>query len=254
MTMTASTPPVLAASDKPSTSVSSSKNEFVRKRRLDQEDGQHAEKLVHPRTSSSSVSFLPCHLTMLKSLYGEESPPNQDGLVSEEVWEMIQRYLDQSCEIQTVKKEAAKFKDIHDEAIVHLNTIVQKQQAEQPRTHTRVVFSMTTQQTPLNRHVFSPPYEQVLQSQGKSSMNLIAKLIGGKASVAQIKAKSMAQPYLQVLEAVNGRIEKLKRILDKARTADAATMSTPKSNVEVEIKIRLWQMLAIDLYNSVKED
>lgn len=225
---------------------------------MDQEDGKQAERFFHPRNLSSSVSFLPCHLMMLKSLYGEASPPNQDGMVSEEVWEIIQRYLDQSCEMQTAKKEAAKFKDIHDEAIVHLNTIVQKQQTEQPRTNTRVVFSMTKQQTPLKRNAFSPPYEQVLQSQGKSSMNLIAKLISGKASMAQVKSKSMAQPYLQLLEAVNGRIEKLKRILDmhmeKARSAIAATMSTPNSNIEVEIKVRLWRMLAFDLYNSVKED
>jgi hypothetical protein len=48
--------------------------------------------------------------------------------------------------------------------------------------------------------------------------------------------------------------ETLDMHMEKARSAIAATMSTPNSNIEVEIKMRLWRMLAFDLYNSVKED
>ena len=96
-------------------------------------------------------------------------------------------------------------------------------------------------------------------------MNLIARLIGGIAAASQNKSKSMAQPYLQVLEAVNGRLVKLKTILKNeigtSGTADdiesvhvALTKARATISAEIEIKIRLWQMLAIDLYNLVKEN
>ena len=158
---------------------------------------------------------------------------------------MIEKYMEHSCVLQAAKKAAANLMGIHQESIDFLSTVVQKQQAEQPRTHTRALFSITTQQNPLKCNVFSPPYEQVLQSQGKSSMNVVARLLAGKTAVAQIASTRLAQPYLQLLEAVNGRLDKLKTIfeVEKAKQNDV---------VEIEIKIRLWHMIATDLFTVLK--
>lgn len=253
--------PIVAAPDGfQSISFSQLAEEKSKKRRLGHEDVTKASVLRSAFFAPVLRSqFLPCHLKMLKSLYSAENPSIQDGMVSEGVWDLIERYLDQSCSMQTAKKRAVLAKDIHDESLLYLSTMLQKKQTNQHRVQPRDMFS------PLQLNVFSPPYEQTLQSHGRSSMNLIARLIGGIAAASQNKSESMAQPYLQVLEAVNGRLVKLKTILKAeigtSGTADdiesvrvALTKARATTSAEIEIKIRLWQMLAIDLYNLVKEN
>ena len=217
--------------------VISSKVESCKKRRWNSKD---ATKFTNGPQKTRRASFLPCHFKMLKALYSEENFSNQDGLVSEEVWEMIKKYMKHSCVLHTAKKAAANLLGIHQESISFLSTVAQKQQTEQPRVPTRALFSITTQQTPLKCNVFTPPYEQMLQSQGRSSMNVVARLLAGKTAVAQTASTKLAQPYLQLLEAVNGRLEKLKTILEVEKT-------NQNDVVEIEIKIRLWHMIATDM-------
>lgn len=71
-------------------------------------------------------------------------------------------------------------------------------------------------------------------------MNVVARLLAGKTAVAQTASTKLAQPYLQLLEAVNGRLEKLKTILEVEKT-------NQNDVVEIEIKIRLWHMIATDM-------
>ena len=77
-------------------------------------------------TVYESSSFLPCHLKILRALYttAKDNATKTTGIsdyvtdeaVSEEVWGMVERFLEQQHELRRIKHQANHWRTIADES------------------------------------------------------------------------------------------------------------------------------------------
>ena len=211
-------------------------------------------------TTCSSTLFLSCHLKMLRALY------NNDGDdVSEEVWGMIQRFLEQRHELRQMKIQANKWRSIVDES--HAYGIQQQQQQQQqsiiasPR-----MMMMYPPTSPLEKRLFSSPYVPTTtttptNNNSKVTNNnafslVVSKLLDRRARVSENKARKVVHPFHELYTAVCNRSERLDSLLlepePKEDNVQGDNDDKRSSVFEVDAKNRLWKNLANDLYNVIQ--
>jgi hypothetical protein len=243
-------------------------------------------------------TFLPCHLKILKSLYTEENnnSNNQisndwtDGIVSDEVWEMIQKFLDQRHNLLRIKFQAIQYRSIANES----KDYVQRKQQQLHQHHHHYSMKRNSKYipkspipshripiSPLEKRLFVSPISNVItksSSQQTSimssnrktnpspklpfscSLHMASRLLDHTARVAENTACTSVQPFQELYVAVSNRAQRLDSLLatsnDKRGETDDDMMSEWSRNklLELEVKLRLWRKLANDLFSILKEN
>mmetsp|Transcript_20421 Transcript_20421/g.33825 ORF Transcript_20421/g.33825 Transcript_20421/m.33825 type:complete len:264 (-) Transcript_20421:307-1098(-) len=240
----------------------------------DDESSQRRDtKNRHQATRCSS--FLPCHLKMLRALYVDSIKSElTDGAVSDQVWDMIQFFLDGRHELRRIKNEAQRWRIIVDESKDYVEKQRPAPSSSKNCGSTSKSPMMWQPTSPLEKRLFAPsPYQAIHagaasigRSSGptsSSSLALVSKILERRACVAENNARNVVHPFHELYTAVCKRAERLDSLLESSTPdpTDGSTQASPdkddndekRSNeMEVDAKNRLWKMIANDLYNVIQ--
>jgi hypothetical protein len=203
-----------------------------------------------PNTLFESTTFLPCHLKVLRALYITTRTPAadlhedstlSDEAVSEEVWEMIERFLVQRHELRRMKRQATQWRAIADESKDHAQREQEQRQLHQPEQHhhqqqfpsiskSPIQYQPTT---PIEKRLFRSPFVRSPPTAPQTAavpaanitasctavskalptttcaLSLTSKLLDRRARVAENTARQVVRPYQELYIAVCHRSERL---------------------------------------------
>jgi hypothetical protein len=211
-------------------------------------------------------TFLRYHLKMLRSLYTDvdDSTYFNDGAVSEEVWDMIQRFLEQRYELLQIKNQADQWRSV----VIESNDYCrQNQTLQQPSSTTSRTPTKYQHTSPIKKRILSSPFGPetpiaTTSISGKNTSNnaflLVSKLLDRRARVAENKARKMVHPFHELYTAVCNRSKRLDSLVESANEANKYDNSQGDNDnqqsilYEIDAKNRLWKKLANDLYNVIQ--
>lgn len=206
---------------------------------------------------------------MLRSLYDADTDDStylNDGAVSEEVWDMIQRFLEQRYELRQVKNQADQWRSVVIEANDYnqQNQTMQQPSSSSNTSKTPIKYQPTS---PIERRMLASPYgletpTATTSTSGKNTSNnaflLVSKLLDRRARVVEKKARTMVHPFHELYTAVRNRSNRLDYLVETANEANTHDDSqgdydNQRSTLyEIDAKNRLWKKLANDLYNVIQ--
>lgn len=222
-------------------------------------DALTREVTKRPRVSlPSKQHFLQCHLRVLQCLYAAPPDNNEggedftDGRVSKEVWEMIQKFIDERDGLEGKQRKAENDQRIYEEAL----TFIADYPAKDPEARLPVAVSRALA-SPIPR---SPAFKGEHESEPVDSLQFVARLLKKKSKTAKKVSMRVVEPYLALAAAVRERIEKLRMVIDTFKRSRAEeerrrleTMAPVRLStgtiVELRTKERLWGILSENLEN-----
>ncbi len=187
-----------------------------------------------------STRFIMCHLKMLRSFHRQTNVSSADLQVTDDVWNQIQQYIHHRNVLVTKNEEARKLQGILHESksvsqkppltapLKRMNTSLKSQsklsfsfitQSQQMQIHSLTLNSPSASSirevnpSPARRFVQIRPSLSSNKNKTKmrtfNSMNLVTALLRRKYSTAVDEAKKEQEPFLPLLEKVQGLVKSL---------------------------------------------
>ncbi|KAI2513473.1 hypothetical protein MHU86_947 [Fragilaria crotonensis] len=217
-------------------------------------------------TLFESTTFLACHLKVLRALYITTKTTAADLLddstlsdetVSEEVWEMIERFLGQQHELRRMKRQANEWRAIADELKDDAQKErEQKQEHQLEQSHHQQQLPSVSKSpiqyqptSPIEKRLFTSPY---VRSPGTApptaatantttsgdaasktiptatcALTVTSNLLDRRARVAEKTARQVVRPYQELYIAVCHRSKRL----DSFMASQSSSLSGPGSIV-----------------------
>lgn len=248
-------------------------------------DGKLKLKLI---TLYESNTFLACHLKVLRALYTTanksaagscEDSCLRDEAVSEEVWEMIERFLGQQHELRRIKRQAHQWRTIADESSEHVKKQMEQKEQDQQLEHQQLPNTAKSpiqypQASPIEKRLFSSPYgppvppcapttamtasttypASTTSTTRTCASTLASKLLDRRARVAENMARQVVHPYQELYVAVCHRSERLDSLAHQSQSSSTEVSVTSNDAVNDQGKDCNDEKRKQDCGRSVKDD
>lgn len=216
-------------------------------------------------------NFFLCHLKMLRSLYQEDEEDEtrpMDEVVSEEVWSMVQQFLDQRHKLQRTKAAAERWRGIVNEANNYFteNTIQKKKKKaiEDNDSSIAAMQGKNNWQTPppsKRRKLTSPMSAKNYDRENENhntfgNFRLVTKMLERRACIAEQYIQKDGNPFADLYTAASDRCEILTSLIQSSQNLDNTQLEKHDTEtfdanrsyaITLDAKKKLWDMLVKDL-------
>jgi len=199
---------------------------------------------------------------MLQCLYQDENGDEvfTDGKVSNDVWEMVKKFIDERQRLETMLTEAENEQCIYEKALEFNAGNLYAGPKSSPPLLSQGISSPSA---PIPR---SPAIKTEEGAELFDSSSFLSSILKRKSRVARASSQRAVTPYHALAAAVSKRTEMLRIVIekykraraeaDRLRFSDPFAADTPTTEVLVTLqtKERLWNMLSQHLQSIVVQD
>jgi len=194
--------------------------------------------------SAQTLPFLPCHVTILKSLYAEtecshntnDNDTNElqkhtkETIISQHTWDLISLYLSKQKQLEKIQKKTSLHSGVHDEALAVSESIVSPHQSKPLIDFHVATNHAIMRNTPVSHSKkrksswLSPPSQMKTNrlkmdsmsqnSEMSSSWTFVTKLLEKRKQTSLIQSQKACDPFVSLLNKVQEIIQELQINID----------------------------------------